>query len=131
MKKNVFTRAFVLIAFGVAMMALVLGSEGLGGAENEIGYRVLSDAMTLPAVVLIAFGVIVLASRNGAFDIFSYAFTRLAGILAPLGGRSNERFYDYRLRKKRAEISSGTVPLFVGGGFLFLALVFLFLFYSA
>ncbi len=104
------------------------GSDLFGGG---LGYRALADAMTLPAVILLGVGTLILASRSGVFDIFSYAFTRLVGILAPFSAWSNERFYEFKSRRRRAEFISGTVPLCVGALFLVFALIFLCLFYAS
>ena len=130
MKRRIFTPLFLSVATGGIIMALVLYRFGYSAVQDGAGYRVLSDAMTVPAVILIGAGVLILCSRGGVFDIFSYALTRLVGIFAPFAARTDERFYDFKTRKHRADFLNGILPLCVGVFFLFLALIFLCLFYA-
>lgn len=130
MNKRIFIPFFISLAVGGSIMTIVLYISGYSVASGAFEYKVLSDAMTLPGVVLIGTGALIFASRSGVFDIFSYAFTRLAGILAPLSGRSNESFYDFKLRRHRMDFVNGIAPILVGAIFMILALIFLWFFYS-
>ncbi len=129
MKTRVFLPLIISLAFGGIVAFLVLYLSGYSDFSAPVEYRVLADAMTLPAVLLMGAGVLILASRSGVFDVFSYAFSRLVGILAPFMRHSDERFYDFKSRKSRMDFAKGAAPLLVGTLFLISALMFLFLFY--
>lgn len=128
MKKAVLIRVAVSLLAGGGLFAAVGALRG-GGLFSS--YLTLADAATLPAVLLMGVGGLILASRSGAFDIFSYALTRLVGIFAPFGGRGTARYYEYRAGRERAGFITGAIPLFVGAAFLVLAFLFLSLFYLA
>ena len=130
MNKAFFKRFAASLFIGGALFCAIVALGG-GVSSGGDGYRTLADAATLPAVLLLGVGALILASRSGVFDIFSYCLTRLVGILAPFGGRGTERYYEYRAGRSRAEFATGAAPLFVGALFLVAALVFLALFYIA
>ena len=129
MKARAFLPFVISLAIGCLLAIFSLYFSGSFNFFEPTEYGALADAMTLPAVLLIGAGALILISRSGFFDVLSYATTRLVGILAPFFGRTDERFYDFKLKKRRVSFISGAAPLFVGVAFLFFALLFLFLFY--
>jgi hypothetical protein len=108
----------------IAFVVLVFLGVGQGR-----GLVLLSDAALVPAVCLLAVGGFLSLRKSGAFDIFSYAFSRLILIVAP-PPRSELGYYEYKESRPRREVCplhfylSGAVFLLLS---LFLALLFVFI----
>lgn len=103
-----------------AAIGLVLTLLGLlrNGFSQRIFYY---DALTVAGAALIFIGLLLLVSRLGAFDTFTYAFSALGS------DRRYHSLYDYTEAKsaKRRRESWGFMP-FISTGLLFLAVGFLF-----
>ena len=122
---------------GGLMAWAVIRLHGLEDAASQADrFRILTDAFTVPGVVLILVGVLVWISNQGAFDGLSFVGKRLVHSLLPfLFTNKNgkiETYYDYVSRKKAAGGIRGYAFLFIVGGVFFAAsLVFLFLYERA
>ena len=95
-------------------------------------YKMLSDAFTIPGVLLVMVCALVWISTTGFFDGLSYAFTRVGGMLIPFykKGREHVTYYDYKMSKKDKEVHGYSFLLFVGLLFIAISIVFISLFYS-
>ncbi len=83
------------------------------GADLVDQYLMLSDAFTIPGVILVMAGCLMWVSTTGFFDGVSYAAGAAIRALIP-GGRANEEKYvDYIERKRENRVK--------GYGFLFIA----------
>lgn len=94
-----------------------------------VKYRILCDAFTIPGLLLVMAGLLMVVSNKGAFEGIGYAVKHAIKMLIP-GVHATERYYDY-LQRKRANKIHGFGFLFVVGVIdLVIAGVFMVLFYS-
>lgn len=116
-----------------AITVLVLSLRNFWDATTLVEkYRTLSDAFTIPGVLLIMVCALVWISTTGFFDGLSYAFTRAGGMLIPFfrKGREHMTYYDYKMSKKGKEVRGYSFLFFVGLLFIIISIVFISLFYS-
>ncbi len=93
-------------------------------------YRLLCDAFTIPGIILIMLGFLVMISNAGNFLGLGYAVKHAVKMLIPFGNKKDERYYDYYQRKQEQGKAKGYGFLFVTGLlFMAVALVFFTLFY--
>ncbi len=96
----------------------------------EDKYRILCDAFTTPAVLLIMTAALIAISNSGALNGIAYALSQGIGIFIPGRGIGTESYADYLERKRDRKISGYSFLLISGVIFLAVALIFMFLFYS-
>ena len=100
-----------------------------GGTLAE-QFCMISDALTIPGMLLLLSGALVWVSNLGALDGIGYVLSLLGRSLVP-GGRAkaDEKYADY-VERKRANSVRGYGFLFISGGITtVLALVFIALFF--
>ncbi len=121
-------------AFGFAglMAWLYISPRDFAGASRREQYLILTDALTVPGMMLLMFGCLVWVTNLGALDSIAYMLRMAVFSLIP-GKRMerDEKYVDYvqRMREKRVK---GYGFLFVAGGIcMTAALVFMCLFYTA
>ena len=136
MKKRVLSIVLkygITLLFGAALAWSVLGLHGYGEAATDAErYRALSDAFTIPGMLLLMLGLLVALSHAGSFIGLGYVMTHMLGGLIPgMRTHKEERFYDYYQRKKKKEKAGGYGFLIISGLILLgVAVVFLVLFYQ-
>lgn len=118
------------VAGGVAFTVAILNDIGNSPSVSE-SYRILSNAFTVPGVILIMIGVLLYISSTGAFDALSYGLGRFARSLIPGAQYKDEKFYDYKMRKNEKRASGYSCVFFVGAAFTLVAILFLILYYTA
>lgn len=94
-------------------------------------YKILADAFTIPGVVFILIGALVWVSTDGFFDMFSFAIGKAVKTLIPFSKRSDETFYDYKVRKSEDRITGYSFLFFTGLAFLIVSIVLLVLYLKA
>ena len=119
---------FIGACFVFAVISLREYSAEMADAER---YKILSDAFTIPGVVFILIGALVWVSTDGFFDMFSFAIGKAVRTLIPFSKRSDETFYDYKVRKSEDRFTGYSFLFFVGIAFLAVAIVFLVLYLKA
>ena len=116
------------IAAGMAYLTATLRGFSTEMAALE-QYRILCDAFTIPGVVLLMLGLLVMIANAGNFLGISYLLVNGLRSLIPFG-RKAERYYDYYQRKKAQGKVTGYGFIFISGAiFMAVALVFYALFY--
>lgn len=122
----------ITAAVGAGMALTVLDLHGFSAAASLTEkYRILADAFTIPGVIILLSGVLVLISNEGMFEGLSYVVSYAVKMLIPGGNKDQERYADYVERKREKGPVRGIGFLFVAGGvFMAAALVFIALFYS-
>ena len=117
-------------AFVLLMAYLYIGLRDFGAAELTEKFRMLSDALTIPGVLLVMAGSMVWASNQGALDGLGYVTSTMIRGLIP-GGRAkaDERYADYVERKRNNPVRGYSFLFLSGGIAIALSLVFLALFY--
>ncbi len=95
-------------------------------------YRILSDAFTVPGVILIMVSLLIWVSSEGFFDGITYALKQVSGMFIPSVGRKYKhvKYHEYKAEKKEKRLHGYWFLLFVGLVFVAIAVVFLILFNS-
>lgn len=91
----------------------------------------LSDAFTVPGIILLAISALMYVSSEGVFDGISYAGKFAFRALVP-GMRNNpvEKYGDYKLAKNQKRITGYSCLFFVGVIFTFVGVIFTALFFK-
>ena len=133
-KKNFVPYLFSFLFVGL-LAGLYVGLRDFSSQPLVEKYRMLCDAFTIPGVILILVGSLVLLSDSGAFHgigyVLSYAKNTLLHFVVPGALGNTETYFDYVERKKAEGRMKNYVFLFVAGGLsMFISFVFMFLFYQ-
>ena len=135
--KRKFSAKLILYAvssgIGFWMTMSMLESYGFSDAVSEADrYRILADAFTVPGVVIFLLGVLAALADEGVFEGVNYAVTYTVKMLIPGNVREQESYGDYIVRRRERGKLGGYGFLYATGGlFLFAAVVFVGLYYSA
>lgn len=121
--KYAFTVGFAL----VIALIILLAQNTFSQTRLRIIYRDLSDACFVPGIILFGFGLIILGSNEGIFDMLAFSVYKLATLFKKdVKDVKYYTFYDYKEAKKdrrRSYLHFVLVGLFfVGLGALFLVL---------
>ena len=92
-------------------------------------YRLLCDAFTIPGVILVMVGFLVMIANAGNFLGLGYAVKHAVKMLIPFGNKKDERYYDYYQRKQQGKITGYGFIFITGLVFMAVAMVFFTLFY--
>ena len=90
-----------LVATGLCFLTLWLRNFFTVHYDKATTYRFLADAFTIPGIVFILIGVLVILSVQGAFDGLGYVMRRLFRSIFPFIVKTDETYYDY-LERRRA-----------------------------
>ncbi len=94
-------------------------------------YKILSDAFTVPGVILIMFSGIMWVASDGFFDGLGYVFGRAGSMLLPFFKKKHQTYYDYKTEKaEKRDKHSFLHILIVGAVFTAVAAVFVVLYES-
>ena len=126
-----------LIKYGAATLMVVLiavtflSSYSIADLPRVDQYRLISDAFTIPGLLLIFSALFIWVSNAGALDAISYCLHVAISALIP-GKRAQgiERYADF-IERRRNKIIKGYAFLYVvGGACLVISIVFMLLFES-
>jgi hypothetical protein len=118
-------------SIGGVLVCLTLWLNDFSSLTEKLDrYRVLTDAFSIPGVILIMVGCLVFISTDGFFDMISYALSKLGRSLVPFSKKTDESYYDYKTRKSGQRFTGYSFLFFTGLAFLAVALVFLALFFA-
>lgn len=112
----------VELGAGVIVAALYLLLVGFfTGTAEQATDKMLSDALLLPGVILLAVGVLSWVRSKGFFDLAGYATFSLFGFFIPRLNKENraKSFYDYKVKKDRK--GRHWLPTFLASGLLLFA----------
>ena len=132
--KDTLIKYVITTALGGVISVIALMARGFFELESIAErYRALADAFTIPGVVLLMVGIILLISKDGFFDIVTYGLGRLGRALIPFSKKTDEQFYDYKVRKAEARASSSGYGFvfIVGAVFMAVGILFTVLFFTA
>ncbi len=103
MKNNKLWSYLITFALAIALFFIIASILGLFSATSyDQIIMIICDSLFIPGVALASFGLIVVISNEGIFDIITYGFKNLVLFLPiRLGKEKRERYYDYAERKKR------------------------------
>lgn len=121
----------ITFAVGLAAAFAVALIGGIFSLTETSGIcRVLSDACFVPGFLILAVGLLQVASRGGTFDMLAYGFISIFDALRrDVSKRKYKNFYEYRRARQEKKPSSAHL-ITVGLVFIALAIVFLVLYYK-
>ncbi|KSV58895.1 DUF3899 domain-containing protein [Acetivibrio ethanolgignens] len=125
-------RYMTAAGIGLSMLLLIVWEQELWNAKSskEI-YKILCDAFTVPGLLFLMLGFLLILSRQGIFHGVSYLMGGAVSQLLPFLGKPRESYGAYleRKRKKKEEPMWEYQVLFVTGGIFFAgALLLLYLY---
>ena len=88
-----------LITFGIGLILalLIVLFKDIFHAENaKKVFHILSDAFFVPGVLIAGFGLLVLASNGGTFDMLTYGIIRFFTFFKKDLRVKHKTFYEYR-----------------------------------
>ncbi len=112
--------AFMLL--GAATGIILLLRNHSAAEDIAVRYINLSDAFTIPSVIMIMVGLLIWISTTGSFDMLTYGFSKAKNAFIPSPTYKHEQFYDYKVRKDGKRIK-GYSFLFIAGGIYFIPAV--------
>ena len=122
----------IATAIAAVFVWILLDLQGYASAATQADqYRILADAFTIPGMLLLMVGLLVVVSNEGMFEGLSYVVSYAVKTLVPGMNKGHERYGDYVERKREKGPVKGFGFLFVVGAvFMAAAGVFIALFYS-
>jgi len=126
-----------LLKYGIAFsimtgfLFLVLGLRNYFTENLDIvtRYRYLTDAFTLPGLLFLLIGVLIILTNQGSLSSLAWAMKRFVRMLIPGGGLKNNQTYKEYLETRKKITGYGF--LFISGAIFFLVgIIFLILFYT-
>lgn len=128
--KKSFPRYVITILIGAGLVWLTLDLHGYSSLTSQVDrYRLLCDAFTIPGMILLMLGLLVLVSGSSGLDGITYVLHWLRLTLIPFGGKQ-PRYADHVQRRRERKKVHGGFLIISGCLFLAAAIVFLILFYS-
>ncbi len=115
---------------GLLVMFVLLGRGFFQSPALLEQYRILADAFTTAGVVLIMVGVLIWVSTTGLFDMITFALSKFGRALIPFSKKSDEKYYDYVVRKREKRFSGYLFVFIVGALYMIPAIIFTVMFYS-
>ena len=112
-------------SIGLGFALLIMLSKGVFSQTNpkEV-YKILSDSFFVPGVCITGFGLLILASNGGTFDMLSFGMKKFFSLFKrDLKGTMNETFYDYKVAKEGTEKSFGYMVI-IGLVFIAISVIF-------
>ena len=134
-KNRWYVKYIICFLVGAALCVFVLVNRNVVAiTDKKELFKTLCDAFTVPGVILILFGVLLLIANAGAFDGVSYGIRRAISALIPVYRGKVEKYAEYKEKKEQKREKdkdfSCKFMFFVGLGFFVVSLVFLALYYS-
>ncbi len=129
-KKKILGYAITLVV-GLAFAFIIMLSKGIFKKESSIEiFHILTDSFFVPGVCIFGFGLLVVASNGGTFDMMTYGLIKFFSFFKrDLKSEKYKTFQEYRLA--RHETSSEFLHLVIVGLFLIaLSLIFLACYYN-
>ncbi len=133
-KKN-FIPYFLSFLFVGLLAGLYVGLRDFSSQSLMEKYRILCDAFTIPGVILILVGALVVLSDSGAFHgigyVLAYAKNTLLHFVVPGALGNTETYFDY-VERKKAEGRMRSYGFLFGTGVIsmLISFIFMFLFYQ-
>ena len=92
--------------------------------------HILCDAFFVPGVVILGFGLLVIASNGGTFDMLVFGTKKFINLFRKdVSKRMHETFYDYRTAKSENK-GEFLYLIIIGLIFIVISMIFLALYYE-
>ena len=121
----------IAVATGLVFVFLSIRDVFTIPVDQVTLYRYLADAFTIPGVLFIMLGLLIILSVHGAFIGLGYVFRRMGRVLLPFIFKKDMTYGEYLDSRKEKQKSAQSISFFiVGTVFLIVAIVFIVLFYQ-
>lgn len=118
----------LLIGLIFAFLICVFKNIFTQTSVNEV-MHILVDAFFVPGVVLMCFGLLIVSTNGGTFDMLGYGVIMFISLFNKGTERKYKTFYDYRESKKEKKRTFGYL-LVVGVFLTIISLIFLIFWYK-
>ena len=115
---------------GLVFAALIMFPSVFKQETTSDVYKILVNAFFVPGILIFGFGLLVLASNGGTFDMLVYGTKKFADLFRkPHNRKITDTFYDYRRAKQEHPGEFGYMIL-TGLGFIIVSLILLVFYYQ-
>lgn len=129
-----FLKYLITSLVGLSIATIIIFSKGILTVETTTQVMaILCDAFFAPGVIFVCFGLIVVASNGGAFDMLSYGVSLIFVLLKKnIKERKYKDFYEYSQAKKEKRKGKSSIAFILIVGLIMVAISMIFLaFYYA
>ena len=114
----------------VAVAVFILFSKGFFEASAANKVRILSDAFTIPGILMILSALLVVVSNEGAFDSLAYTGKSLKRFFVPeRPGEKRINYREYVEQRREKKVTGFSFMFVVGGIFTVIGLILVVVFY--
>ena len=115
---------------GLIIFIIIICTKKIWDEEETYAImQILSDACFVPGVLLAGFGLIIVASNGGVFDMLAYAMIKFFDLFKrDPRNKKYKDYYEYSESKKDRKRKTSFM-LIVGAVFIVLAVIFLIVYY--
>ena len=127
-KTDVLLKYIAIILFGAVFAGAYIYTHKGDMTDAAQTYKVLSDGLAIPGVIILGYGLIMKIASTGALDGATYGVNRMFRALIP-GGRLKKETYGEYVERKSTERKSDYLRFIIVGGIMVAgALLFMILF---
>lgn len=129
MKKTIL-RYSITFSIGLIASFLIMLSKSIFSQESskEV-YKILTDAFFVSGVVICGYGLLVMASNGGTFDMLTYGVKRFFSLFQKdISKIKHKTFYEYRMAKQEKKNPFWYLVI-VGLVLIGISMIFLILYY--
>jgi hypothetical protein len=122
-------RILITLVIGLVFVFMVAASkEVFKETEAKVIFHILSDSFFAVGVVITGFGLLVVASNGGAFDMLSYGVSTFFSFFRRSKARKYADFYEYRVAKEKNKHNFGF--LLIAGSIIIVIALIMYVFYN-
>ena len=111
-------------------LAIMLSKNVFKQVSSSEVMHILCDSFFVPGILILGFGLLVVASNGGTFDMLIYGTKKFFDLFRkPQYRKITNTFYDYR-RAKEEHPGEFLYLVLVGLGFIIVSLIFLIFYYQ-
>ena len=122
-------RILITLVIGLVFVFMVAASKELfKETEAKVIFHILSDSFFAIGVVITGFGLLVVASNGGAFDMLSYGVSTFFSFFRRSKARKYADFYEYRVAKEKNKHNFGF--LLIAGSIIIVIAIIMYVFYN-
>lgn len=122
-------RILITLVIGLVFVFMVAASkEVFKETEAKVIFHILSDSFFAIGVVITGFGLLVVASNGGAFDMLSYGVSTFFSFFRRSKARKYADFYEYRVAKEKNKHNFGF--LLIAGSIIIVIALIMYVFYN-
>lgn len=122
-------RILITLVIGLVFVFMIAASKDVFKQnEPKVIFHILSDSFFAIGVVITGFGLLVVATNGGTFDMLSYGISTFFSFFRRSKARKYADFYEYRVAKEKNKHSFGF--LLIAGSIIILIALIMYLFYN-